>query len=93
MRVFWESLGLTRPKAAIHNRQHRVDCGPRAVAALINTDDMPHQFIVENAELKIGYLSKGQAGTVFPKKAGLNFCRDTFLPAVESLKGVLDTSN
>src|SRR5689334_2416968 len=59
----------------------------------INTDDMPHQFVVEGAELKTGYLLKGQAGTVIPQKAGVYSYRDTFLPAVESLKGVLDVSN
>lgn len=59
----------------------------------INTDDMPHQFIVEGAEIRTGYLLKGQTGTVIPKKAGVYSYRDTFLPAVESLKGVLEVSN
>ena len=56
----------------------------------INTDDMPHQFIVEGAALKTGYLLKGQAGTVIPNKSGVYSYRDTFLPAVDSLQGVLD---
>jgi plastocyanin len=55
----------------------------------INTDDMPHQFIVEGAALKTGYLVKGQAGTVIPNKPGVYSYRDTFLPTVDSLKGLL----
>ena len=59
----------------------------------INTDDMPHQFVVERADLQTGYLLKGQAGTVVPKEPGVYFYRDTLLPAVDSLKGVLEVSN
>ena len=59
----------------------------------INTDDMPHQFIVEGAALKTGYLLKGQAGTVILNKPGVYSYRDTFLPAVDSLKGVLDVTD
>ena len=59
----------------------------------INTDEMPHQFIVEGAALKTGYLLKGQAGTVIPNKPGVYSYRDTFLPAVDSLKGVLDVTD
>jgi len=59
----------------------------------VNTDDMPHQFIVEGAALKTGYLLKGQAGTVIPNKPGVYSYRDTFLPTVDSLKGVLDVTD
>lgn len=59
----------------------------------INTDEMPHQFIVEGADLKTGYLLKGQAGTVFPSKPGVYYYRDTFLPATDSLRGVLDVTD
>jgi len=56
----------------------------------INTDDTPHQFLVEGAALKTDYLLKGQTGTVVLKEPGVYHYRDTFYPAVESLKGVVE---
>jgi plastocyanin len=56
----------------------------------VNIDDVPHQFLVEGAALKTGYLLKGQTGTVVLKEPGVYHYRDTFYPAVESLKGVLE---
>jgi plastocyanin len=56
----------------------------------INIDETPHQFLVEGAALKTGYLLKGQTGTVVLKEPGVYHYRDTFYPAVESLRGVLE---
>lgn len=58
----------------------------------VNADDSPHQFVVESAGLKTGYLLKGQTGTVVVKTPGLYHYRDTFLPSVESLQGVLEVT-
>lgn len=56
----------------------------------VNADDTPHQFLVEGADLKTEYLLKGQTGTVVVKSPGVYHYRDTFLPSVESLQGVLE---
>ena len=61
--------------------------------AWVNADDMPHQFLVEGTDLKTGYLLKGQTGTVTPTVPGVYYFRDSFLPAVQSLKGVLEVSD
>jgi plastocyanin len=56
----------------------------------INIDDPPHQFLVEGAGVKTEYLLKGQAGTVVLKEPGVYRYGDTFYPAVESLRGVIE---
>jgi len=56
----------------------------------INIDDPPHQFFVERAGMKTEYLLKGQTGTVVLKEPGVYQYGDTFYPAVESLRGVID---
>lgn len=58
----------------------------------INIDDPPHQFLVEGTGWKTDYLLKGQTGTIVFKEPGVYHYRDTFYPAVESLKGVLEVS-
>jgi plastocyanin len=58
--------------------------------AWINTDDTPHQFLVEGTALKTDYLLKGQTGTVVVTEPGLYHYGDTFYPAAESLKGVVE---
>jgi Cytochrome P460 len=56
----------------------------------INVDEAPHQFLVEAAGMKTGYLLKGQTGTIVLSEPGHYTYRDTFYPAVESLQGVLE---
>jgi plastocyanin len=56
----------------------------------INIDDAPHQFLVEGAASKTGQTLKGQTATVIAKEPGVYHYRDTFYPAVESLKGALE---
>jgi plastocyanin len=56
----------------------------------INIDDPPHQFLVEGAGVKTEYLLKGQTGTVVLKEPGVYQYGDTFYPAVESLRGVIE---
>jgi len=56
----------------------------------INIDEPPHQFLVEGADVKTEYLLKGQTGTVVLKEPGVYQYGDTFYPAVESLRGVIE---
>jgi plastocyanin len=56
----------------------------------INIDDAAHQFLVEGAGVKTEYLLKGQTGTVVLKEPGVYQYGDTFYPATESLRGVLE---
>lgn len=67
----------------------RLKVGVGTPVTWITTDDMPHQSIVEGGALKTGYLLKGQAGTVIPNQPGVYSYRDTFLPAVDSLREFL----
>lgn len=78
-------------RLAVNPTRLRVRTG--APVTWINADDMPHQFVVERADLKTGYLLKGQAGTIIPKQPGVYFYRDTFLPTVDSLQGVLEVTD
>jgi hypothetical protein len=45
---------------------------------------------VEAADVKADYLLKGQTGTVVLKEPGVYQYGDTFYPAVESLRGVIE---
>jgi len=56
----------------------------------INIDDAAHQFLVEGAGVKTEYLLKGQTGTVVLKEPGVYQYGDTFYPATESLRGVIE---
>jgi len=56
----------------------------------INIDDVAHQFFVEGAGVKTEYLLKGQTGTVVLKDPGVYQYGDTFYPATESLRGVIE---
>jgi len=56
----------------------------------INIDDAAHQFLVEGAGMKTEYLLKGQTGTVVLKEPGVYKYGDTFYPATESLRGVIE---
>lgn len=56
----------------------------------INIDEVPHQFLVQGAGVKTEYLLKGQTGTVVLKEPGVYQYGDTFYPATESLRGVIE---
>ncbi len=51
---------------------------------------LQYQFLVEGAGVKTDYLLKGQTGTVVLKEPGVYHYGDTFYPATESLKGVIE---
>ena len=79
---------VTVVRFAVNPARLTVQAG--APVTWINIDDTPHQFFVEGAALKTDYLLKGQTGTVVLKEPGVYRYRDTFYPAVESLKGVFE---
>jgi plastocyanin len=56
----------------------------------INIDDVAHQFRLESTDVKTEYLLKGQTGTVVLKEPGTYRYGDTFYPATESLRGVIE---
>jgi plastocyanin len=56
----------------------------------INIDEAAHQFLVEGTGVKTEYLLKGQTGTVVLKDPGVYPYGDTFYPATESLRGVIE---
>jgi plastocyanin len=56
----------------------------------VNIDDAAHQFLVEGAGVKTEYLLKGQTGAVVLKEPGVYKYGDTFYPATESLRGVIE---
>ena len=58
----------------------------------VNADDTPHQFLIESAGLATEYLLRGQTGTVVVNAPGVYRYRDTFLPSVEALQGILEVT-
>jgi len=68
-----------------------VDAGSEKVAFPANfRSGVLYQFLVEGAGVKTEYLLKGQTGTVVLKEPGVYQYGDTFYPAVESLRGVIE---
>ena len=72
----------------IHPTRLRVQ--PGTPVTWVNTDDSPHQFLVEGTTVETDYLLKGQTGSVVLNQPGVYHYRDTFYPGVESLKGTIE---